>query len=352
MAATILAKDASFVAMDPTPLREARGAARLSQAALAATAGISRQAVGAIEAGLHRPGVDAAMALATAVGRSVEELFAAPPRSTPVSVLGEPAPDGSGVLAARVGERVVYAPARAALAIDGWPRANAVMRDGRPQPLPGSDLDGLVLVGCDPALGLAAAMLPSSGPHRLVALSGSTAAALAALGDGRAHAALVHGPARRLPPPPAGTLRLHLARWRVGLASRGQRPRAVAELASRGARVVQREEGASSQKAFAAAMAAEGAPLPRGPVASGHLDAARRVAYGATAGVTMEPAAIGMELAFAPLEEHVAEVWIDARWREHSGVDAVGELLRSNAFTTRLALVGGYELAGCGERSG
>lgn len=328
-----------------TTLRDARRGAGLSQTTLAVRAGISRQAVGAIEAGVHRPGVDAAMALASAVGRSVEELFAAP-ATAPVPVFG-PVGDGGGVLAARVGERLVYAQARDALAVEGWPRANAVMRDGRPEPLPGSDLDGLVLVGCDPALGLAAAMLPSSGPHRLVALSGSTATALGAMRDGRAHAAVVHGPARGLPAPPAGALRIHLARWRVGVASRARRPRPLAELA----RVVQREEGASSQKAFAAALAAEGAPLPPGPVASGHLDVARRVAYGAPAGVTMEPAAIGMELAFAPLEDHVAEVWIDARAREHPGVGAIGELLRSQAFTGRLGLVGGYELDRCGERS-
>jgi len=64
--------------VEPTTLRDARRGAGLSQAALAERAGISRQAVGAIEAGQHRPSVDAAMALASAVGRSVEELFAAP----------------------------------------------------------------------------------------------------------------------------------------------------------------------------------------------------------------------------------------------------------------------------------
>jgi molybdate-binding protein len=185
----------------------------------------------------------------------------------------------------------------------------------------------------------------------VIALSGSTASALEAMADGRAHGALVHGPAGRLPAPPEDSLRLHLARWRVGVASRGPRPRAIADLARRGARVVQREDGASSQRAFVAAVAAEGASLPRGPVATGHLDAARRVAYGAPAGVTMEPAAIGMELAFAPLEEHVAEVWVDARCREHPAVAELGDLLRSGAFTKRLGLVGGYDLAGCGARS-
>src|SRR5919201_4669034 len=96
-------------------LREARIAAGLSQAALAGAAGLSRQAVGAIEAGRHRPSVDAALAVAAAVGRSVEELFgAAEPRSEPV--LGAAAADGSAVLAARVGDRVVHAAARETLA--------------------------------------------------------------------------------------------------------------------------------------------------------------------------------------------------------------------------------------------
>ena len=105
----------------------------------------------------------------------------------------------------------------------GLAARGAVLRDGGPVPLPGADLDGFVIVGCDPALGLAAAMLPDSGPRRVVALSGSTVAALDAMADGRAHGALVHGSAGTLPALPPGVMRLHLARWRVGVASRGRR---------------------------------------------------------------------------------------------------------------------------------
>jgi hypothetical protein len=64
--------------------------------------------------------------------------------------------------------------------------------------------------------------------------------------------------------------------------------------------------------------------------------------------VTIEPAAIGTRLPFAPIEEHVAEVWVDARWREHPAVEALGALLRSAAFSRRLALVGGYDVGDCG----
>lgn len=334
-----------------TSLREARRAASLSQAALAQAAGVSRQAVGAIEAGLHRPGVDAALAIADRLGRSVEELFAAVSPLTAVAIFDSDVADGSAVLAARVGEALVYAPAAYALAYEGWPLANAVLRGGRPQPLPGADLDGFVVVGCDPALGLAAALGPAAGAHRVIALSGATATALRAMREGRTHAALVHGRAGTLPPAPRGSLRLRLARWRVGVATRGARPRSIAELCARGVRVVQREDGASSQKAFLAAVHAEGHTPPPGEIAAGHLEVVRRVTLGADAGVTMEPAALGHHLAFNALEEHVAEIWIDRRSREHPAVDVLGSVLRSANFTTRLSLIGGYELAGCGTKT-
>jgi DNA-binding XRE family transcriptional regulator len=322
-------------------VRAARVAAGLSQGALATAAGVSRQAVGAIEAGRHRPSVDAALAIARAVGRPVEELFGGAHQEACEPVLGAPLADGTPVLAARVGARVVYAPAAAALAFQGWPQANAVLEGGRPRLLPGADLDGLVVVGCDPALGSAAALLPAAGPRRVIALSGSTGAALAAMREGRAHGALVHNRAERLPRRPRGALRLPLARWRVGVASRGRRPRSVAELCARHARVVQREPGASSQKAL---VAASGGAQLAGPVASGHVEVARRVAYGATAGVTMEPAALQFGLAFGPLEDHVAELWIDAGERAHPAVEALGDVLRSSAFAARLAAIGGYDL--------
>ena len=332
-------------------LRDARTAAGLSQAAVARAAGISRQAVGAIEAGHNRPGVDAALAIAAAVGRPVEALFAA--ASPDAHLVGGRTPaEGGALRAARVGDRVLYAAASETLAFAGWPQCNAVLDQGRPRLLPGGDLDALVVVGCDPALGLAAAMLLQRGPRSLIALAGSTTTARAAMRDGRAHGALVHDRVGRIPTPPPGALRIEVARWRVGIAQRGRRARSVAELCARGARVVQREAGASSQKALAAAVAAQGAPALRGPIAEGHLEVARKVAGGATAGVTMEPAALQFGLAFGALEEHVAELWIDARWRAHAGVEAVGDVLRSEAFTSRLDVVGGYDVARSGSQNG
>src|SRR4051794_10757154 len=329
--------------MTENAVRASRLAAGLSQAALAAATGMSRQAIGAVETGRHRPSVDAALALADALGVSVEQLFASlPAHAEPI--FGDAAPEGAAVLAARVDDRLVYAPARAALAYEGWPSPNAVIRDGRPQALPGGDLDGLVVLGCDPALGLAASLGPPAGPRHVHAISASTASALEAMTGGRVHAALVHGRAGRLPRAPAGALRVHVARWRVGVASRGSRPRPLEELFARRVRVVQREDGASAQAAFVAAAASAGSEPPPGPRLFGHIDVARKVADGAAAGVTMEPAAHAFGLAFEPLEEHSVELWVAARHRDHPAVEGLVASLRSTAFTARVACIGGYEL--------
>lgn len=56
-------------------VRGARTTLELTQAELAAAAGVTRQTVVAIEAGDYAPSVYLALALAERLGRSVEELF-------------------------------------------------------------------------------------------------------------------------------------------------------------------------------------------------------------------------------------------------------------------------------------
>ena len=56
-------------------LRLARQARGFSQQQLAGMAGVSRQAVSAVESGLSDPSLRAALALARALGMTVEELF-------------------------------------------------------------------------------------------------------------------------------------------------------------------------------------------------------------------------------------------------------------------------------------
>jgi len=333
-----------------TRVQAARTQAGLTQAALAEASGLSRQAVGAIEAGRHRPGVDAALGLARVLGVPVEELFGTPPPAQSASVLGEPVAEDGPVVMARVGNRRVHAPADLAGGQERWPVADGRWTDGEARPFTSGDghEDGLVVVGCDPALGLLTAQLPPAGPRRMVAVSGSTRAALAAMTAGRAHAALVHGRPGKLPPTPVGVLRLHMTRWRVGLATRTGHALSLTDLAGRRAGIVQREEGASSQQALLRALRAQGCAPADGPIAGGHLAVAQRVVAGARAGVTIEPAAVHHHLGFHPLEEHVVQLWIAPEHREHPAVQELGGVLTSRIFQSRLAAIGGYDLTGCG----
>jgi DNA-binding XRE family transcriptional regulator len=334
--------------IDGARLRAARERCGLSQAELAQRAGVSRQLIVTCEQGRHAPAVDAALRLARCLGRPVEDLFA-PAVEIPEAVVGRLC-DGDLVVAARVGERPVAQAVDARAASDGaWGLPDGQLDEGV-RLFPGAHGEGFVVVGCDPALGLAAALLADRGAARLVAVSASTGAALDALAAGRSHGVLVHGPATGLPAPPCPVRRWHLARWRVGVAlARGRRHASLSAALEGRVALVQREPSASSQQGLERAAARAGARVPPPlRVASGHVDAARSALILRGAGVTFEPAAVAFGLQFVPLEEHVVELWVGDAGLEHAGLAALGGLVASAAFQRRLAAVGGYDLTDCG----
>jgi DNA-binding XRE family transcriptional regulator len=161
-------------------LRLAQRARGFSQQQLAGMAGVSRQAVSAVESGTRDPSLRVALALARALGLSVEEVFGpgtpAPPVSArPVAPVGEA---GSRVVLAPMGDTFVALPlAGAAVTRAGFVPAGGLAEGtgaGRSRP-PGSRLSSsqtgrsrpgrlvrptapprptLVVAGCDPALPL------------------------------------------------------------------------------------------------------------------------------------------------------------------------------------------------------
>jgi DNA-binding XRE family transcriptional regulator len=332
-------------------MRERRTQAGLTQAELAERAGVSRQLVAAVEAGRNVPAVDAALRLAGALGSTVDELFA-DSSAKPVAALGGPLKPGAGLRVGRVADRLVAAElADHGIAGAGWARPDGVLEGEQLRMFPGASPAGLVVAGCDPALGIAERMLDGLGTRSLLALSAPTGVALAALSRAGVHAAVVHGLQSELPEPPVAVTRWHLARWRVGVAVAPDlgHPSLGAVLAS-GIPIARRDPQAASQKAFDRARRAAGVQLVSGPRAAGHLDAARIAATLRGAGVTTEGAAHAFGLRFLPLEEHAVEVWVADRWSGLPGVAALGELLTSRGFTDRVAQFGGYDLGRCGER--
>ncbi len=247
----------------PRALGDARRRARLTQSELAARAGVSRQMLGAAEAGRHAPAVDAALRIAAVLGEPVESLFGAgsrPRAARPVA--GVALREGDPVWVSEVGDQLRAVPLRSLAAGDAaWAAPDGVVEDGEVRLLPGATASGLVVVGCDPALGLCATLLDRGAARSLLAVPGSTGAAVAALAEGAAHGALVHGPAGGLPAPPRAVRRIHLARWRVGVGVAPGRRAASLEAVLARVALIEREESAASQQALRRAAGAAG-PRP------------------------------------------------------------------------------------------
>lgn len=318
----------------------------MTQQELAARAGVSRQLVGAVEAGRHLPRVDAGLALAAALGVNVESLFGSD--APAVDVLSGSAPaEGSVVRLGWVGERMVTAPAR--VGSDGWDVADAIVEDGRVVRL-GDTRAGVVVAGCEPGLETLEHLLRQGGVGA-VAVATSSAGALDAMVAGRVHAAVVHGTVGGLPAVPAGVdlVRFRLTGWRVGLAIPPDVGSSWWQQVLDGTlMVVQREEGAAVQRTFEEAVAEFG-PIA-GPRLSGHVVAARHGVASGLPAVTIEPAALAVGAGFRPMDRHEAELWVVDEWMADRGVEQLLGAIGSARFRRRLEGVGGYDLDGIGSR--
>lgn len=331
----------------------------LGQAELAKLAGVTRQSVGAIEAGRHSPGVDAAMRIARVLGISVETLFAPSDEQAHVGIAG-PASQGTPVVIAQVGTQRVYAPLRHLLsASESWALADGFVGEHGIESFaetnngsrlgPSSD-SRLVVGGCDPLLGLAASILEQRRGPQIVPVHLSTGAAISALSSGVVHGVVVHSRKGSLPKPPLSVRRWRFASWQVGVASSSSRRElmTIEQMAERKLRTAQREDGAGTQRALERALKAVGARGLPGPRVDGHIDVARHVVAGIPAGITMEAAARAFGLEFLPLETHYSELWIDERYLDHRGAIALAALLQDTALIHRARRIPGYEVGHMG----
>lgn len=330
-------------------VREARTRHGLSQAELAERAGVTRQSLGTIEAGRHSPSVGAALRIAAALGIAVETLFA-PADERPDTPVADSVPTGASVVVGRVGEQRVHAPVRHLISSsESWALADGFVGEDGVELLGEVDEHGLMVAGCDPLLGTAAAVLAQLRGPRVVPVHLSTGAAFNALSRGVVHGVVVHGPAGSLPPPPVAVRRWRFATWQVGVASSSTRGAAsIEQLAQRRVRTAQREAGAGTQRALERALSAVGVASLPGPRVDSHVDAARHVVAGLPAGITMEAAAYAFGLTFLPLETHLSELWIDVRHVSHRGAVALVDVLSDAALVGRARRLPGYDVAHMG----
>ncbi|MBX5467675.1 MAG: helix-turn-helix domain-containing protein [Firmicutes bacterium] len=270
----------------------------LSQVALAARVGISRQNLALIEAGKRLPQLPVARALALALGLDLNALSSALEAPTPETsrwrwLLGHIPSRPTPVVWSWVGDHLVLAPA-AWLAVPG--SAMDALWDPVPGtlvPLPGapSPADTLLVAGCDPLLfPLWQATHNQAGWPALRIVQLGSVAALEALAQGEVAVAGTH-----LAEPDRGHLlageewvRIRYLQWETGLVGTvSDRPEALTVL---------REPGSAAR----ALWDRQGTPLGGPTVEVGsHLEVARVVAHNPHArGVSLALYAHWLELPF------------------------------------------------------
>jgi putative molybdopterin biosynthesis protein len=349
-------------------VKAVRQAAGMSQRELASHAGISRQALSALEAGRAVPRTDVALKLARALGCHVEALFVQ--ASEPRVVGARPAQ--SCVLEPR--QRVLLSSHRGgwiARPIDGRGPEAMQAADGVVTQAAGgkvevelvSDLETaqgrLVVMGCAPALGLLSARLASA-PRRVAMtwLHGSSSQALDALERGEIHLAGIHLRdarsgrfnlplvQRRFAHRPM--LIVNFASWEQGLVVAKGNPlrlKTVEDLLRPRVRLVTREPGAGATKLIEQLLKPSGAVLerPAAVVARGHLEVAQAVAFGAAdVGVAIHSAAMAWDLDFIPLCAERFDLVFPKTMATDARVERLIDELGSGSFRRELDSVGGY----------
>jgi molybdate-binding protein len=361
-------------------------------------AGVSRQAVSAVEAGHSDPSLRVAFAIAQALGMTVEEVFGPADLAPPVAAIPVAPPDGPGgrVLLAPVGDRFVALPLRgdaaagmgfvaaggqaalpAALPVTALPASAlpaseaagpaagpaagtiAVRPIGPPRPT-------LVVAGCDPALPLLAPPLALLDPPVAFAwwpCGSGEALRLAAVG--LVHAAGVHlrdadggynaTAASRLP---GGAEVVGFTAWREGLVLRPELASVITgvdSLVKDGRRVVNREAGAEARRLLdreLGRLTIDRAELPGYDTrAAGHFQVASAVAARlADAGVASEPVARAYGLDFVPLADERFDLVLPGAHLGSREVQGLLKVLASPWLLAQLASLPGYDLASCGDR--
>jgi len=374
-------------------LRQLRMAKGLSQGELARMAGVTRQAIYAIESNKYLPTTAVALSLSGALDCRVEDLFSLV--STGEVIEGDLIGTRKGgpadlahmrVKVARIGERIVVRPVSTLGGIlnytvpaDGLIIGNAgashrmarsrsrvrvrLLRDRR-------IIDQEIAVaGCDPAIFLAGEYLRrQQDKTTLVGWTLGSAAALEALKSGEVHVAGLHVVDAKSGESNLPYLRKHLpgdgftvvtfATWEEGLMVRAGNPkgiRDVGDLARRDVGIVNREKGSGARLLLDGKLSAGGvAPTEvKGyeRTAASHFEVARQIAEGhADTGVGIGSAAKLLGLDFVPLQRERYDLVIPTPFlTRHPALANLLDTIVSRAFRTEIEALGGYDTSETGK---
>lgn len=358
-------------------LRERRKVLGLSQERLAGMAGITRQAICAIEAGHYSPATPVALRLAQALHCRVEDIFCL--KAEGEAIEGELVgsfPVGPSKVRAKVmqiGKRVLIRPLSAlgsvmnfVVSADGLVMGRgAGIRRVQVQLL--RDWEAVnrqvVVAGCDPAMFLVGAYLRRRLKEEgLIACMMSSGAAITALKRGEVHVAGVHMVDERSGEYNLPYLRHYLkgpeflvitfAAWEEGLivaAGNPKRIRGIMDLARRDVRLVNRETGSGARQLLDRKLIADGIPPERvkgySRMVNSHLDVAWLVKGGlADVGVGVRAAAGVFGLDFTPLQEERYDLVFPKAYLDiHPALRIFLDTIVSRPFRTEIEALGGYD---------
>ncbi len=324
-----------------------------SQAELAQRAGISRAAVSAIEIERLVPSVAAALAIAAALGCSVEDLFGS--QKEPTWAWAPPA-NASRYWHATVGQRLLAYPVEPTPA---WVvRHDGVFREGMFQPATEDSPEStLVLASCDPAAGLLADLIARSAGVRLLVLPRSSREALSLLRQGLVHLAGVHlgaaGNADGNVPEAGKALGvgyrlLRAAQWEAGLALHpGLAVHAVQSALDMDLRWVGREVGSGARQCLD-----ELRPDHRPPrrLARDHRGVAEAIRCGwADVGVCLRLTSEEAGLDFLSVRHEHYDLCYAAAMEEDPRICAVITVVRSAPYRRLMGELSGYETSQAGD---
>lgn len=366
-----------------TNLGELRRKRGLSAIHLAATAGVSRQTIYAMEAGTYVPNTAVALRLARALETTVEELFSLPgPVPAPelreeraVLLPGSAALQaGQAVQLCRVDQRLIASPPSPV----PWyfPAADAVVADQ-----PGSqgktrvqifqaegDFTNRILVaGCDPGISVLSRHVQTAGIELVLAHRNSSQA-LSLLKEGSIHIAGTHlrdeaSGESNLPEigrlfPRNSVAVIAFAVWEEGILTARGNPkgiRGIEDLARNDVSIVNREKGSGIRALLDARLERIGIPPKsvRGynQLAPGHLPAAWQVQSGAVdCCLATRGAACVFGLTFLPLVTERYDLVIRKQHLDLPRMQNLFDTLSRSGFRRELEGLGGYDTRVAGQR--
>ena len=371
-------------------LKDVRVAQGLSQAELAASSGITRQAVCAIEAGKYLPTTAVALRLASVLNCRVEDLFRLIARGEVVQgewISGSPSESVAQnvrVKIVRGGERLIVR----SVASLGDVLNYAIPADGLMMDLPGFRKtekglrpvhvqlvrdrrlieQGIAVAGCDPAVFLAGEYVRRhTNTAAVVGWTMGSGAALDALKRGEVHVAGIHIVDSKSGESNLPYVKQHLkgydvnvvtfASWEEGLIVRAGNPlgiRAIADLARKDVQIVNREARSGARILLDQKLAAAGLASHeiRGydRIASSHFHVARLISEGqADAGIGVRFAANYYGLDFIPIQDARYDLVVPKAYlASHPVLQTFFDTIVTRQFRNEIQAIGGYDTSHTG----